>query len=99
MESTGQRGRTQVSCETADLIIAAGKSHWLRRRDEQVVAKGKGEMETFWLNLEVESAASVSSGDSVVEKMAKDVDTTTPVDLASSGLERKFTTAENESNI
>lgn len=50
MESTGKRTRIQVSQETADLLIAAGKPHWLKPRDEVVVAKGKGEMKTYWLD-------------------------------------------------
>ena len=50
MESTGERGRIQVSHETADLLMAAGKSHWLKARQDMVVAKGKGEMKTFWLD-------------------------------------------------
>ena len=50
MESTGFRGKIQVSQETADLLMAAGKSHWLKPRDEAVVAKGKGELKTYWLD-------------------------------------------------
>jgi class 3 adenylate cyclase len=50
MESTGERTKIQVSQETADLLIAAGKSHWLKPRNEVVVAKGKGEMKTYWLD-------------------------------------------------
>jgi hypothetical protein len=50
MESTGERTKIQVSQETADLLMAAGKSHWLKPRDEVVVAKGKGEMKTYWLD-------------------------------------------------
>jgi hypothetical protein len=30
--------------------MAAGKSHWLKPRDEAVVAKGKGELKTYWLD-------------------------------------------------
>lgn len=50
MESTGQRGRIQVSQETADLLMAGGKSHWLKPREDLVVAKGKGELKTYWLD-------------------------------------------------
>ncbi|KAG7350476.1 adenylate/guanylate cyclase with GAF and PAS/PAC sensor domain [Nitzschia inconspicua] len=50
MESTSERGRIQVSQETADLLMAAGKSHWLKPREELVVAKGKGELKTYWLD-------------------------------------------------
>jgi len=50
MESTGMRGKIQISQETADLLMAAGKSHWLKPRDETIVAKGKGELKTYWLD-------------------------------------------------
>ena len=49
MESTGEKGRIQCSKETADLIIAAGKSSWIVPREDKVLAKGKGEMSTFWI--------------------------------------------------
>lgn len=49
MESTGERGRIQLSKSTAELLIAAGKEHWLRPREEPVTVKGKGVMHTFWL--------------------------------------------------
>jgi class 3 adenylate cyclase len=49
MESTGLRDKIQVSQDTADLLIAAGKSKWLTPREEKVVAKGKGEMQTYWV--------------------------------------------------
>ena len=43
MESNGQRGRIHVSQATADLLKTGGKEHWLRKRDDLVEAKGKGE--------------------------------------------------------
>jgi class 3 adenylate cyclase len=49
MESTGLRDKIQVSQDTADLLIAAGKSRWLTSRKDKVVAKGKGEMQTYWV--------------------------------------------------
>ena len=57
IETTGIRNRIHVSHETAELLHSAGKSNWLRRRNETIVAKGKGEMQTFWLvtNEELES--------------------------------------------
>jgi len=51
MESTGQRGKIQISQDTADLLVAAGKMSWIAPREERVVAKGKGEMQTFWVNI------------------------------------------------
>jgi hypothetical protein len=38
-----------MSFETAEQLKAAGKGNWTEPRDDKVVAKGKGEMETFWL--------------------------------------------------
>ena len=52
MESTGERGRIQISQSTAELLIAAGKKHWLRPRNEAVTAKGKGVMHTYWLEMD-----------------------------------------------
>jgi hypothetical protein len=49
MESTGKPGKIQVSQETADEIIGRGKVHWLRPRKDKIVAKGKGELSTYWL--------------------------------------------------
>jgi hypothetical protein len=51
MESTGEPGKTQVSRSTADLLVGVGKSHWLARRDQLVHAKGKGDLETFWMDV------------------------------------------------
>jgi 3'5'-cyclic nucleotide phosphodiesterase/Adenylate and Guanylate cyclase catalytic domain len=50
VETTGKPGRIHLSQETADLIIAAGKGHWVHKREDKVVAKGKGEMQTYWLD-------------------------------------------------
>ena len=49
MESLGVKNMIQVSQETADLIAAAGKQHWLTARDDLVKAKGKGELQTYWI--------------------------------------------------
>ena len=40
----------QVSQSTADLLVAAGKGHWLKPRPGGVTAKGKGKLNSFWLN-------------------------------------------------
>ena len=50
MESNGQRGKIQVSHTTAAALIESGKEHWLKKRTDQVEAKGKGIMNTFWVN-------------------------------------------------
>mmetsp|Transcript_27427 Transcript_27427/g.65843 ORF Transcript_27427/g.65843 Transcript_27427/m.65843 type:complete len:1348 (+) Transcript_27427:241-4284(+) len=50
MESTGVIGRIQVSQTTADQLIEANKSHWLAAREELVEAKGKGSMQTYFVD-------------------------------------------------
>jgi hypothetical protein len=50
METTGIMGKIHVSQETADALIVAGKSSWLVTREEKIVAKGKGSMQTYYVN-------------------------------------------------
>ena len=50
MESTGIPRRIQVSQSTADALILQGKGSWLVPRKDLVVAKGKGEMQTYFLD-------------------------------------------------
>lgn len=52
--------KIQVSLETANLIMAAGKTHWLTPRKDPVVAKGKGVLTTYWLNLQTTAASRTS---------------------------------------
>ena len=64
IESTGEVGCIQLSTETANLLSQAGKSMWLNKRDECVVARGKGSMQTYWLiNGREGSNGNGSSGD------------------------------------
>ena len=49
MESTGQPSRIQLSQQTADLLIEAGKNRWLEPRRDLVTAKGKGSLQTYWV--------------------------------------------------
>jgi Adenylate and Guanylate cyclase catalytic domain len=49
MESNGAPNRIQCSQETATLLERAGKS-WTRVRATKVKAKGKGELQTYWLD-------------------------------------------------
>ncbi|KAL7562125.1 hypothetical protein ACA910_019867 [Epithemia clementina (nom. ined.)] len=48
MESTGLVSKIHISQSTADLLIKAGKSHWISKRDGEVEAKGKGKIQTYW---------------------------------------------------
>jgi hypothetical protein len=47
--STGIKDKIQISKATHDLLVEAGKSHWVHPRPDAVQAKGKGTMKTFWL--------------------------------------------------
>jgi class 3 adenylate cyclase len=48
MESTGLKGCIQLSQQTTDILIEAGKGYWVTPREDKVEAKGKGEMQTYW---------------------------------------------------
>ena len=49
MESTGRRSCIQVSQATADLLTQLGKESWIRPREDLVEVKGKGKMQTYWV--------------------------------------------------
>uniref|UniRef100_A0A7S3L1M8 Phosphodiesterase n=1 Tax=Amphora coffeiformis TaxID=265554 RepID=A0A7S3L1M8_9STRA len=51
MESTGKRGFIQCSQATADVLTEAGKGHWVKPREEKVHAKGKGDLQTYWIEV------------------------------------------------
>jgi hypothetical protein len=55
METTGERNKIHISGETADLLTEANKENWFQLRDDVVVAKGKGALQTFWLTPKHES--------------------------------------------
>jgi Adenylate and Guanylate cyclase catalytic domain len=57
MESTGRRNQIQVSQAAADHLLAAGKGHWLTAREEHVTAKGKGQLQTYFLSLTLATSA------------------------------------------
>eukprot|EP00980_Cylindrotheca_fusiformis_P017119 scaffold5260_cov101-Cylindrotheca_fusiformis.AAC.3 len=50
MESSGERSRIQVSQVTADLLKEAGLSRWIAPRSTKMFVKGKGEMQTYWVD-------------------------------------------------
>jgi class 3 adenylate cyclase len=61
MESTGENNKIQVTKEFVDELSKAGKLHWYSPRDELVTAKGKGQLQTYWLTLS-STSRSVMSG-------------------------------------
>eukprot|EP00980_Cylindrotheca_fusiformis_P021530 scaffold8370_cov105-Cylindrotheca_fusiformis.AAC.3 len=65
MESTSRRNRIQVSQVTGDLLVASGLSAWITPRESKIFVKGKGEMQTYWLNTKATkgSESSKSKGD------------------------------------
>ena len=54
MESTGTKNKIQISSATAELLSAAGKD-WMIPREEKVIAKGKGELQTYYLKIPARS--------------------------------------------
>ena len=65
MESTGKGNMIHISGTTANLLAKAGKSHWFRQREDTVTAKGKGVVQTYWMNPPHKMRdASVTSGSS-----------------------------------
>jgi class 3 adenylate cyclase len=48
MQTTGEINMIQISAATANVLMETNKSHWVRKRDEQVSLKGKGFVQTFW---------------------------------------------------
>lgn len=51
IQSTSHKGKVQLSTETANLLIEAGKAHWIEPREDLVEAKGKGTIQTYWLRV------------------------------------------------
>jgi len=75
MESNGERGKLHVSQDTADLLIAAGKSKWVTPREGTIHAKGKGEMKTFWVQMIADDTKScdLTSFSDNIESVIQDV--------------------------
>lgn len=57
MESTSMPGRIQISQATADALKAQGKGAWFSPREDKIEAKGKGILQTYWINTEVAPSA------------------------------------------
>jgi len=60
MESTGSPRKIQVSQSTADALILGGKEQWLVPRKEKVFAKGKGEVQTYFLQMKERTEQTMS---------------------------------------
>jgi len=66
MESTGIPGKIQVSEATANALQASGKGHWVMKREEMITAKGKGSIQTYFVDTSstVSCAGSMSADES-----------------------------------
>jgi hypothetical protein len=65
METTGMPDCVHISMSTMELLSEAGKGHWAHPREDIIFAKGKGKLQTYWLQLHSDKGGSedVSSGD------------------------------------
>jgi class 3 adenylate cyclase len=61
MESNSFKGRVQVSETTAQLLMQAKKQRWLIQREDPIDAKGKGHLQTYWLDIHAKSASVIGS--------------------------------------
>ena len=73
METNSKKNQIHVSQETADLLMKAGKESWLQKREDKIIAKGKGQMETYWLRIGSRTSATGMSGDSQDELITGEV--------------------------
>lgn len=71
MESTGSTGRIHLSQETAEILMASKKGNWVTKREERVMAKGKGSLQTYWLKIQ---SGSVGTGSIVTGTSSVDND-------------------------
>jgi 3'5'-cyclic nucleotide phosphodiesterase/Adenylate and Guanylate cyclase catalytic domain len=72
IESTGERNKIHMSRETAEILMARGKAHWCRKREESVSAKGKGILSTFWLEVKGDYTQSTDSSSQGTDPLAAD---------------------------
>ena len=47
-----------VSPTTAESLVATGKERWLTKREDKIVAKGIGEITTYWAKVSTHSSSS-----------------------------------------
>ncbi|KAL3917415.1 MAG: hypothetical protein SGILL_004724 [Bacillariaceae sp.] len=87
MESTSLPNKIQVSQKTAELVIAHGKGNWLSAREDLVNAKGKGQLQTYWLNIDKAKPSSVVSSLADLETEST-VGSSTEVEGAEEKIER-----------
>ena len=62
METTGVTGRIHISQATADELTAKGLGKWVTPREDKVEAKGKGLMQTYFVNFQTATKSFASTG-------------------------------------
>ena len=67
--------RIQISSDTAELLVASNKQHWITAREDKVSAKGKGLLSTFWLNVSGSDNRTASSGSDSLDNLSGHTDT------------------------
>ena len=72
-----------MSQQTAEELVKLGKESWIVPRKDKITAKGKGQLDTFWLLLSSPPLSSVSSN----------LDEKTKLDLTNSEVQEKLTKA------
>jgi hypothetical protein len=70
LESSGEGNAIHISRDTANLLIDAGKHHWIQEREDSVELKGKGTLKTFWVKTNL--SPPTPAGDSGSEGNSKD---------------------------
>jgi class 3 adenylate cyclase len=102
MESTGIPNRIQISQQTADLLKKDGHTSWYEPRDGLIKAKGKGELQTYWLltkdEVERKSPENKTSTDNVVIENSSRLFYQETADLESDNEEPLTSRDEKKSN-
>ena len=74
IESTGSVSKIHISPSTTELLKAAGKGHWISKREGGVEAKGKGRIQTYWCEPIVRGPSSSSGHGTGDELLAEAMD-------------------------
>jgi class 3 adenylate cyclase len=107
IETSGVRNQIHISQETADLLKSAGKEHWIRLREDRVVAKGKGELVTYWMEPKVSQCRQSSCGGSdrdeiALESIGQDANESSTFDDATKSADTRVITSrfvEKQDNL
>jgi len=73
MESSGSPHRIHCSKATADLLVKAKKERWIVPRESTVHVKGKGELQTYWVEPR-SRAGSATEGSATGHDMSSEQD-------------------------